>query len=150
MKWANIKQNNFNIYNASFKKNNNNKEKKSWCHYQNLHDIIYSSWDIKQNILKLEILDHFLPFYPPPLPPQKKPCKNQNFQKWKNLLELSSFYTCALEITIIWCMVPEMWSETPRIFCHFGSFFTLSTPSLFFFEKIKKHMDILSFYTSIP
>ena len=26
--------------------------------------MIYSSWDIEQNILKLVILDHFLPFYP--------------------------------------------------------------------------------------
>ena len=26
--------------------------------------MIYSSWDIEQNILKLVILGHFLPFYP--------------------------------------------------------------------------------------
>ena len=52
-------------------------------HYQSLDDIIYSSWDIEQNILKLIILGHFLPFYPP-----KKP-QNQNFEKWKNLLKIS-------------------------------------------------------------
>ena len=36
-------------------------------HYQNLDDMIsmiYDSWDIKQNILKLEILSYLLPFYP--------------------------------------------------------------------------------------
>ena len=40
--------------------------KKKICryHYQNLDDIIYSSWDIEQNVLKLIILGHFLPFYP--------------------------------------------------------------------------------------
>ena len=42
------------------------KIKKNTCryHYQNLDDMIYSSWDIEQNILKLVILGHFLPFYP--------------------------------------------------------------------------------------
>ena len=48
--------------------------------------MIYSSWDIEQNILKFVILSHFLPFYPPKNP------KNQNFEKGKNLLEISSFY----------------------------------------------------------
>ena len=43
------------------------KIKKNTCryHYWNLDDIIYSSWDEEQNILKLVILGHFLPFYPP-------------------------------------------------------------------------------------
>ena len=80
LKWANKKQNNLNIYNVAFKK----KIKKNTYryHYQNLNDIIYSSWDIEQNILKLAILGHFffLPFYPP------KNSKNQNFEKWKILL----------------------------------------------------------------
>ena len=42
------------------------KIKKNTCryHYQNLDDMIYSSWDIEQNILKLVILGHFLSFYP--------------------------------------------------------------------------------------
>ena len=41
------------------------KIKKNICryHYQNLN-MIYSSWDIEQNILKFVILGHFLPFYP--------------------------------------------------------------------------------------
>ena len=66
------------------------KIKKNTCryHYQNLDDMIYSSWDIEQNKLKLLILGHFLPFYPP------KNLKNQNFEKCKNLLKISLFYTC--------------------------------------------------------
>ena len=56
--------------------------------------MIYSSWDIEQNMQKLVTLGHFLPFYPP-----KKP-QNQNFEKWKNLLEISSCYTCVPKITI--------------------------------------------------
>ena len=71
--------------------------KKNSCryHYQNLDDIIYSPWDIEQNILKLVILGHFCPFTP------KNP-KNQNSEKWRNLLEISSFYKCVPKITIIW------------------------------------------------
>ena len=34
--------------------------------------------------------------------------KNQNFKKWKKLLEISSFY----QKSIIWCMVPQIQSET--------------------------------------
>ena len=41
--------------------------------------MVYSSWDIVCDRLKLAILDHFLPFY---TPPPKKP-KNLNFEKTK-------------------------------------------------------------------
>ena len=57
------------------------KKNTCWYHYQNLHDMIYSPWDIEQNILKLVNLGHFLHFYPP-----KKP-QNQNFEKWNYLPE---------------------------------------------------------------
>ena len=55
------------------------KIKKYTCrdHNQNLNDMIYSSWDIEQNRLKLIILGHFLPFYPP------NNQENQNFEKMK-------------------------------------------------------------------
>ena len=208
-------------------------------HYQNLNDIIYSSWDIEQNILKLVILGHFLPFYPLKTPKikifkkQKKfagdiiilhmcnknhfnhmmygswdterdkqnfvildcflpfystmDLENQNFEKmkklagdiiilhmctkshfnhmiygswdtewdkqnflsfwtafcpftplwtwkikilkkWKKLLKILSFYKCAPKMTVIWCMFPEIWSATDRIFCHYGPFFALLHP----------------------
>ena len=29
---------------------------------------------------------------------------------------------------IVWCMVPEIWGVTDRIFCHFGPFFALLPP----------------------
>ena len=122
MKGANKKQNNFNIYNGALKK-----IKKNTCryHYQNFDDIIYRSRDREQNIPKLAILGHLLPCHP------SKNSKNQNFEKWKNLLKISSFYTCAPKITIIWCTVPEMQSETEKFsFCHFGPFFALLSPPL--------------------
>ena len=58
-----------------------NKENTCRYHYQNLDDVIYSNWDIEQNILKLVILGHFLRLYP------LKTKKNQNFEKWKNFLD---------------------------------------------------------------
>ena len=44
-------------------------------------------------------------------------------------------------MTIIWCMIPEIWSVTDKIFCHFGPFFALlplKTLKNQHFEKIKK------------
>ena len=44
-------------------------------------------------------------------------------------------------MTVIWCMVPEIWSVADRIFCHFGPFlpFYLSNnPKNQNFEKMKK------------
>ena len=64
----------------------------------------------------------FFALYPP------KNTKNQNFEKWKNSLEISSFYTHTPKITIIWCMVPEIRSEEDKIFCHFGPFLPFYHP----------------------
>ena len=62
-----------------------------------------------------------------PFPP-KNP-KNQSLKKWKKLLEISSFYTSVPKTTITWDTVPEIRSETDRIFCHFASFFDILPPS---------------------
>ena len=40
-------------------------------------------------------------------------------KKWKKCLKILSFYTCIPQMMIIWCMVPEIWSATDRIFSHF-------------------------------
>ena len=55
------------------------KKNTSRYHYQNLDDMIYSSWDIEQNILKLVILGHFLPFYPPKNPLKSKSWKMKKY-----------------------------------------------------------------------
>ena len=71
--------------------------------YQKSYGMIYSSGDIECDRPKLVIIGHFLPFYPPP-PPTKKnknKNKNQNFEKMKKIAEVSSFYTCVAETTII-------------------------------------------------
>ena len=68
------------------------------------------------------VLDHFLSFYP------LKICKIRILKKWTKSLELLSFYKCIPQMTIIWCMVLEIWNATDRIFCLFGTFFALSFP----------------------
>ena len=75
------------------------------------------------------ILGHFLPFDPPNNP------KNQNFKKMKKKqkkntqnLEILAFYTCILQMMIIWYIVLQKWSATDRIFYQFGPFFALLLP----------------------
>ena len=46
-------------------------------------------------------------------------------KKWKKHLKILSFYTCIPQMMIKWCMVPEIWSTTDKIFCHFELFFAL-------------------------
>ena len=76
------------------------------------------------------ILGHAFPFHPP------KKHKNQNFEKWKIYWRYHHF-TCVPKITIICYMVPEIWSETDRIFWHFGPFFAPLPPFPLMILKIK-------------
>ena len=52
-------------------------------------------------------------------------------------------------MAVIWCMVPDIWSVTDKIFCHFGSllaFLPPNNPKKQNFEKMKKtpgHIIIL-------
>ena len=50
-------------------------------------------------------------------------------------------------MTIIWCMVPEIWSATDRIFCHSGPFFALWTQKIKICKKWKKHQRYYHFTT---
>ena len=50
-------------------------------------------------------------------------------------------------------MVPEISNVRDRIFCHFGEFFAHlppRNPKNQNFEKLKKCLEISSFYTSVP
>ena len=109
--------------------------------------MIYSSWDIEQNKLKLVILGHFLPFI------FLKTPKIKIFEKWNIFLEILSFYTRATKITIIWCTVSEMqewdWQNSLSfwaIFCPFTS--PTIDPEYQNFEKKMKKMpeDIILLY----
>ena len=55
--------------------------------------------------------------------------KSEKSEFWKNekqLLEISSFYTCVPKTTTIWGTVAEIQSE--KNFCYFGQFFALLPP----------------------
>ena len=86
-------------------------------------DMMYGSWDVKHGQIDFfVILNYFLSFYPP------NKLKNQNFEKMKKKRKrrgdiiILHMYTI---MKIIWCMVPEIWSTTDIIFCHFGPCFSL-------------------------
>ena len=62
-------------------------------------------------------------------------------KKWKKLLEMSSFYTCLPKITIIWCVLPEIWSATEMFLLFWVIFFTftpLLTPKINIWKNCKK------------
>ena len=49
-------------------------------------------------------------------------------KKWKNNLEMSSFYTYVPKITIIWCMFSEIWSATDNFLLFWAIFCPLTPP----------------------
>ena len=92
------------------------KIKRNTCRYdyQNLNDIISSSWDIQQNIRKLVILGHFLPFYHPKTP------KNQNFEKWT--ICWSYHHSTHVYQKSQSCTVPDIWTRPGEFFVILGHF----------------------------
>ena len=101
LKWANKKWKNFNIYNIVLLKTSGDIIILHLC-TRNLDDMIYTSWDIECDRLKLVIMGHFS-FTPPAL---ELP-KIRILKKWKKMIEIS-FYICVPKTTIIWGMVPEI------------------------------------------
>ena len=70
-------------------------------------------------------------------------------RKWKNFLEISSFYTSVPKTIIIWGTVPEMQSKT-EFFVILGHFLPLLTPcpvtthKTKILKKWKRHLDMSS------
>ena len=89
------------------------------------------------------ILGHFLSFQTPDNP------KNQNFKIEKNTWRYYHFPHLHHKS---WCMVPEIWSTTDRIFCHSGPFFCpftpLQTQKIKILKKWNVCLKILPFYKS--
>ena len=86
--------------------------------------MIYSSWDIEQNILQLVILGHFLPFYSPKKTPKIKILKNEKIcwrYHFTHVYQNSKTHN-------IWCTVSEIRRETDRIFCILGYFLPFYQP----------------------
>ena len=86
----------------------------------NYNHMMYGSWDIehdRQSFLSLWTI--FCSFT------SLKTPKIKILKKWNERLEILPFYTSVPWIIIIWCMVPEIWNVTYKIFCHFGPFFAI-------------------------
>ena len=87
---------------------------------QNHNHMIYSSSNMewhRQNILSFWTI--FCPFTP------LTTWKINILKKWKKQLEMSTFDTYVQKITIIWYMLPDIWSAKDRIFSNFRPFFAL-------------------------
>ena len=115
----------------------------------NDYHMMYGSWDMERNrhnFLSFWTVFALLPHWQP---------KNSKF--WKNEkkhLVILSFYTCVPEMTIIWCMVPEIWSLIDTTFCHFSPFIALIPPPNNLknqnFEKMKQPPgDIITLHMCI-
>ena len=95
--------------------------------YHKWYHMMHGSWDInhnRQNFLSFQ--DIFYPFilttwifYPNNL-------ENQNVEKIKKLLEVLSFLN--MSKNHIWCMIPEIWSTTNKIFLILDHFLPFYTP----------------------
>ena len=98
------------------------------------------------------ILGHFFGLLPPLTTQITKILK-----KWKNPLDISSFYTSVPQMTVMWYMVPEI-STATEFFHHLWPFFAVLPPPPLSLtarkkkisKKLKRHLEISSFYTSAP
>ena len=85
------------------------------------------------------------------------PLTTQKIKMLKNLkkhLEKISFYASVAYMKIIWCMVPEIWSITSRIFSWFWVIFCTFTPltiqKIKILKQWKMSLEVSSIYTSVP
>ena len=138
------------IYWWTWKTNNFKKLKKNTCqyHYQNLDDMIYSSWDIEQNKLKLVILGYFFRFI------LLKTPKIKILKKEKICWRYHHFTLCAPKITIMMYGSWDMeWDRQKIFFVILGHFFALLPPpnDLEYqnFEK-KNFKNAWGYYPFIP
>ena len=107
---------------------------------KNLTHMIYSSWDIECDRMKLVFVGHFLPFYPTPPHPLI-------LKKWKKLLEISSFYKCVPKSNHIrYGSIDKKW-ETKFLpfWAIFWTFTPLATRKIKILIKWKKHLEMSLF-----
>ena len=140
-----------------------------FCHFRSIFALLPQYWTWKSKFgknvkdtrwyyllthvhQKLASYDVWFQRYKVTFDPPNNP-KNQNFEKIKKRLEIS-FYTCVREMTIIWCMVPEISKQDRQNFLSFwASFFPLTpltTQKIKILKKRKKILELLSFYTWVP
>ena len=112
----------------------------------NDNHMIYGSWDIEcggQSFLSFWDIFSLLPSNNP---------KNQNLEKMEKRPGDIILHMCTI-MKIIWYMVPEIWKVT-EIFLSFWiifcPFIPLKTQKIKILNKLKKLVEISSFYTNAP
>ena len=104
--------------------------------------MIYSSWNIKQNRLKLIILGHFFPFYPPK---NKKSKFKKNEKAHGNIISLH-MWTINDNHDAWFLRYGARQTEMLIILHQFLSFYF----HIKILRKWKKHLETLRFYTNVP
>ena len=90
---------------------------------KNYDQMLYSFWDTVRDRCNCYLFRAiFCPFIPLTAP------KIKILKKWKENLEMSSFYICVPKIMIRCCQVPEIWRMTDVIIFRFRPFFVLLSP----------------------
>ena len=87
-----------------------------------------------------------------PLTTQKIKILNQWKKKKKEKAPADIIYPIVPQVTVIWCMIPEIWSLTDRIFVildYFLPFSPLTTQKIKILKK-KRSMELSSFHTFVP
>ena len=92
------------------------------------------------------IFSDFRPFFA--LLPHYWPQKLKFGKNAKNALEILSFYTCVPLIKTIWCMAPEIWSSTDRMFLSSWAIFCPFTPTPTPKQPEKSPGDIIILHNS--
>ena len=116
--------------------------------YHKWQSMTYGSWDMECDRQKpLSFWTIFLPITQ----------QTGKSKFWKNEKNVWRYYhlTHVYHKWKSWCIVPEIWSMTDIIFSSFCAIFCSFTPLTTqkkskFWKKWKKHLEISSFYSSVP
>ena len=117
----------------------------------NDNHMIYGSRGMECNLQNfLSFWNIFCPFFYLAMDPE-----NQILEKWKKHLTVISFYKCVPSRTVIWCMVPELWTVVHKteffvILDCFLPFTPLTNQKIKILKKWKHHLEMLSFYKGVP
>ena len=126
-------------------------ETNTWRHYHFTHLHQWQYFDVgflRHGVQQTEIfvtLDRFCPFTT--LWTQK----SKILKKWKKYLKTLSFYKHKWQWYDAWLLrYGVQWTEFFVILDYFLPFYPINNPKNQNFGKMKKHLEILSFYTSAP
>ena len=100
-------------------------EKNTWryYHFTNVYHKwqSYDVWFLRCEVQRRDFLSFWTIFCPFTLLSTRK---IKILINWKKHLDILLFYICVSKMTTMWCVVPEIWSMTDRIFLSFWTIFS--------------------------